>query len=277
MAVLEKVAPLADTSDDPNEMARAARALRALGRFHEANAAYRDASPGAPNDPAIKTAWGELFLEKYHNAEALKSFQMALQTDARWTPALLGAARTLADENPPQAIAMAKQRARDQPSSSTRTSSSPAQAADAEQARRSAAGAGEGAGGQSVEPRRARAARRDGVRRGQAAGVRGGGRQGAGDRAELRRGLSRRRRAGRAQLPLRRSGRSSHAAACRSTRTTRTLADLGSHLLRTGDEPAARAALEASFKSTRSTPVTKNLLDVMDKVDKFVTFATATS
>jgi tetratricopeptide (TPR) repeat protein len=47
-ALLEKVAPLADTSDDPIEVARAARALRALGRFHEANAAYRFAAPPRP-------------------------------------------------------------------------------------------------------------------------------------------------------------------------------------------------------------------------------------
>ena len=47
-AILERVAPQAETSDDPDELARAARALRALGRFQEANAAYRDASTGAP-------------------------------------------------------------------------------------------------------------------------------------------------------------------------------------------------------------------------------------
>src|SRR2546423_1678422 len=35
--ILEKVATLADTSSDPTEVARAARALRALGRFEEAN------------------------------------------------------------------------------------------------------------------------------------------------------------------------------------------------------------------------------------------------
>ena len=38
--------------------------------------------PRAPNDPAINTAWGELFLEKYNKAEALKSFQTALEADA---------------------------------------------------------------------------------------------------------------------------------------------------------------------------------------------------
>src|SRR3954463_7202261 len=89
-ALLEKVAPLAETSDDASEVARGARALRALGRFHEANAAYRLAASGAGNDPSIQSGWGDLFLEKYENAEALKSYQMALQIDARWTPAIIG-------------------------------------------------------------------------------------------------------------------------------------------------------------------------------------------
>ena len=58
---------LADTSDDPNELARAARALRALGRFQEANAAYpagRD--DGARTTRRSRPRWGELFLEKYN-------------------------------------------------------------------------------------------------------------------------------------------------------------------------------------------------------------------
>src|ERR1700704_5836790 len=49
-----------------------------LGHFGEANSAYRDAVSLAPKDAAINTAWGELFLEKYRNDEALKSFQAAL-------------------------------------------------------------------------------------------------------------------------------------------------------------------------------------------------------
>ncbi len=48
-------------------------------------------------------------------------------------------------------------------------------------------------------------------------------------------------------------------------------ADLGLHLLRTGDEPAARAALEASFKADGFDLVTKNLLDMLDVLDKFET------
>ena len=71
---------LADTSDEtPPKLARAGAALRALGRFQDANAAFRDASAAAPGDAAIQTAWGDLFLEKYNKAEALKSFPAALR------------------------------------------------------------------------------------------------------------------------------------------------------------------------------------------------------
>src|SRR5262249_43751079 len=93
---------------DPREVLRAARALRALERFKEANAAFREAASSLPTDPDVQTSWGELFLEKYDNVEALRSFQMALQLDARWTSALVGAARALSDDTPPQAAAFAK-------------------------------------------------------------------------------------------------------------------------------------------------------------------------
>jgi tetratricopeptide (TPR) repeat protein len=48
-------------------------------------------------------------------------------------------------------------------------------------------------------------------------------------------------------------------------------ADLGLHLLRTGDEPAARTALEAAFNANGFDAVTKNLLDMLDVLDKFET------
>src|SRR6185369_4512562 len=49
------------------------------------------------------------------------------------------------------------------------------------------------------------------------------------------------------------------------------LGDLGMHLLRTGDEPGARVALEASFKADPFNSLTENLLRMMDTLDKFVT------
>src|SRR5258705_3677931 len=54
-AILERVAAQADTSRDPLELARAGRALPALGRFKEANPAYRDASTDAPREPSIQS------------------------------------------------------------------------------------------------------------------------------------------------------------------------------------------------------------------------------
>jgi cellulose synthase operon protein C len=87
---------------------RAARAARALHQIDDAQAYFRDAIALAPNDPRINTEWGELFVEKYANAEASKSFQEALKADADYGPALLGMARALADENPPQAVMFAQ-------------------------------------------------------------------------------------------------------------------------------------------------------------------------
>src|SRR4029079_15859190 len=48
-------------------------------------------------------------------------------------------------------------------------------------------------------------------------------------------------------------------------------ADLGSHLLRAGDEAGSRVALEAAWKEDPFSKLTNNQLDVMDKVDKYVT------
>lgn len=87
---------------------RAARAARALHRIDDAQSYFRDAIALAPNDPRINTEWGELFVEKYANAEASKSFQEALKADADYGPALLGMAKALADENPPQAVMFAE-------------------------------------------------------------------------------------------------------------------------------------------------------------------------
>ena len=93
----------------PLPLFRAALAAQALGRFQDANTLFRAAASGAPEDPAVHTAWGELFLEKYNQADALESFTEALTLDDEWAPAHLGLARALANQNPPQARASAEQ------------------------------------------------------------------------------------------------------------------------------------------------------------------------
>lgn len=96
-----------NTSGDGEALFRAARAAAALGRARDANALYRSAT-GASADPAVDTAWGLLFLEKYNKPEALRSLQTAIKAEPEWAPAHAGLARVLADENPPAAAVSAE-------------------------------------------------------------------------------------------------------------------------------------------------------------------------
>ncbi|MCU1385773.1 MAG: tetratricopeptide repeat protein [Acidobacteria bacterium] len=269
--LLERVAPLAETSDDAGEVARGARALRALGRFHEANAAYRLAAGSAGGDPAIQAGWGDLFLEKYENAEALKSYQMALQIDPRWTPAILGSARTLSDENPPQAIALAKKALEINPSSVDAQIVLAGEAADANKHddARQALDRALAVNPSSLDAIALRAALsyvEDKPQDFEAEAAKalaiaprfGEVYRAAGDLAARNYRFDEAVELTRRALAL-------------DGGNARAQADLGSHLLRTGDEPGARIALEAAFKADPFNKVTKNQLDVMDKVDKYVT------
>ena len=65
---------------DPEGLFRAARAAQALGRPRDANSLFK-AADSVSADPAVDSAWGLLFLEKYNKPEALRSLQDALKTD----------------------------------------------------------------------------------------------------------------------------------------------------------------------------------------------------
>ncbi len=82
------------SENDAASLVRAGRAAAALGSAREAQSLYRTAAASGP-DPAVETAWGMLFLDKYNRAEAVKSFQQALTQDPNWAPALAGLARAL--------------------------------------------------------------------------------------------------------------------------------------------------------------------------------------
>jgi tetratricopeptide (TPR) repeat protein len=94
------------SGNDQASLTRAARAAAALGDARNANALFRAAS-GSGSNPALDTAWGLLFLDKYNYPEAVKSFQQALAADPEWAPAHAGLARTLAEDDPPAASAAA--------------------------------------------------------------------------------------------------------------------------------------------------------------------------
>jgi tetratricopeptide (TPR) repeat protein len=270
-AILERVAAAADTATAPVDLARAARAMRALGRPQDSKTAYQEAAAAAPRDVEINTGWGELFLEKYSRAEALKSFQDALQVDPAWVPALLGLAGALADDDPPQAIAIAKKALDINPSSVDAEVFLADQAIDQghhEEARALLQKA------LAVNPSSldahallaalayvedkaaeydAEVAKTLSISPSYGDVYREAGQLAAHDyRFDEAVALTRR-------------------ALALDPRNGRTLADLGMHLLRTGDEPGARTALEASFKIDPYDPVTLNLLRMMDRLDTFET------
>ena len=90
------------------DLYRAGQAARALDQFRQANMYFRRAASIAAGSAAIHAAWGDLFLEKYNYPDAVQAFNEAIGIDDRWVPAHLGLARALADENPPAARAAAE-------------------------------------------------------------------------------------------------------------------------------------------------------------------------
>ena len=107
-ALLEPLTEAAADESGPASVLRAARAAQALSRSRIANAFYREASAALPGSPVVETSWGELFLERHNEAEAVACFQRAIEADARYVPAIVGLARALADRNPPAAAEQAK-------------------------------------------------------------------------------------------------------------------------------------------------------------------------
>jgi tetratricopeptide (TPR) repeat protein len=264
--------PLASTdAQTAPDLLRAGQAARALGQFEDANSLFRDANTLAPNDVLINTAWGELFMEKYNHQEAAKSFQAALEADASWVPALVGLARSVADENPPTSRELVEKALKAAPTNV------PAllmlATLDVDDAKRDDARASIRKALQtnpnSLEARSLDAAL-DYVE---------------GKTAEFETAV-----AGVMKInPIyaevyRVAGEmTAHnyrfAEAETLTRkalsvdmdSPRALADLGMILLRTGDEAGARTALDAAFKSDPYDVVTFNLLALLDSLDQFET------
>ncbi len=270
-AMLVRIAGTATTADDPNALARAARALGALNQSQEANAVYRDAASLAQRDAVINTAWGELFLEKHQKGEALKSFKMALLVDPRYVPALLGSARALADDNPPEANANVQAALKVNPLSADAYVFSASQALDA--------GKRPEAKDLLKKALEINPASLD-ARALSAALAYVEDRKGDYDTAVAEMlAISPKfgdayRVAGElaaANYRFDEAAALTRQAVSLEPRNPRALADLGVHLLRTGDETGARRALEDAFAIDAFDAVTFNLLQMMDTLDTFVT------
>ena len=256
------------------DLYRAGQAARALNQFRQANMYFRRAASIAAGSAAIHAAWGDLFLEKYNYSDAVQAFNEAVEIDDQWVPAHLGLARALADENPPAGRAAAERALAIDPSY-VPAHLFLAELAMDEGKREAGYTAIERAlevNPSSLEARALLAA---------AAYVE--------DRtsdfeAEVLRALAINpvygdvyRVAG--SLVARNYRFEEAVALVRKAvelepDNTRAYGDLGMHLLRTGDEPAARRALERSFAADPFDVVTFNLLEMLDTLEDFETIRT---
>ena len=84
--LLTTVVERSGRNQDQGSLVRAARAARALSRFEQANESYRAATMLGVDDPIIQAGWGELFLEKHNQADALKSFRQACRSPRMTRP-----------------------------------------------------------------------------------------------------------------------------------------------------------------------------------------------
>ena len=105
---LQLILLAAQDAETVRDFLSASRAARALGQSENAKEYLQDASSIAPDSVEVNSEWGELLLEKYNRAEALRSYEMALKADGDNSVALIGMARALSEDNPPQAAALAQ-------------------------------------------------------------------------------------------------------------------------------------------------------------------------
>ncbi len=252
-------------------LSRAARAAQALGQVRLANAYFQTATNLAPDDPRIHTRWGDLFLEKFNEAEARASYETALKADPQYVPALIGIARAVADSNPSAAESAARQAlAIDpaQPDAWVLLASEAMDASRRDEAREALAKV------LAVNPRHVEALalsaalaqiedRAEDVTRFTQQALTVNPRSGDVARAIGER-VAR-------QYRFDEAVRFLQQAVEIEPGNSRAQASLGLHLLRTGDEAAARKALDAAFARDPFDTVTYNLLSLLDTLDTFVT------
>ena len=263
----------ARTSSDSDVAASARRAPRTRSTVR----ATPRRSSSTPSAPAAIPRWsrprGAAVPREVQPAEALKSFQAALKADPDWAPAHAGLARVLEDEDPPKAAAAADEGARDRSELADRAPAARAACISTPIATpRRAREIDKALAVNPSQPRGARAARRRWPTSGRQGRLRRRGRRGAGDQSGVRRGLSRRRRAGRAATTAstkrwRSRGRRSTLDPDERARRRRPRHAPAAHRRRAGRAHGARA------RRSRSIPydvVTYNLLQMLDTLDKFV-------
>jgi len=266
---MQRLNPLASvrTFQGPDDYLRLARAAIGIREYLLAGDAYAEVAKVPRAD--IQAARGDLFLLRHKPGFAVTDYRAALAADPLWVPAMLGMARALAVEAPEDAeaaIAAAEKQAPDHPDLWMLKATLAIEREDRETAA-------------SALDRVAK------VRPGTVdeAALRASLALAAGHRPGVDAALAHIRSVDPlSALGFRRLGEQ----AARDYRFDDAAAfakqgaaldpddpyvhfDLGLYLMRTGDEAGARAALDRSWDLDDSAPVTKNLLDVLDRIAAF--------
>ncbi|MCC7009166.1 MAG: tetratricopeptide repeat protein [Acidobacteria bacterium] len=251
----------------PDDFFRLARAARGTREFLLANDAYQRIADVPRAD--IQTEWGDMFFERHQPGDAVTNYRKALEIDAQWVPAMLGLARALASENPAESrkqLEAARAQAPGHPDVALVTAQ---QRLEAEDPAGAAAALDELA---AIQPNTIEeAAERMAViykERGIEALDESAARARAIDPTS---GLGYRRASEQAAHDYRFDDSAALARKAIEADPDDAAAhfSLGLALMRTGDEPAARTALETSWDLDKSAPLTKNLLDLLDRLDGF--------
>ncbi|HVT48265.1 MAG TPA: hypothetical protein VHD57_10795 [Vicinamibacterales bacterium] len=255
------------TFSTPDDYLRLARAARGNREYLLANDAFQRVADVPRAD--IQTEWGDLFLERHQPGDAATNYRKALELDKRWVPAIVGLGRALADDDPEQsrrAFDAAKAIAPDDPDLWLATAEQALDANDIPAAAQALDGLARVKPGslQEAALRAAVAYKREGLAGADTAaarvhdlnpesalGYRAAAEQAARDyRFDDAAALARKATAIDAEDPL-------------------AFFDLGLDLLRAGEEADARTALETSWNLDKSSPLTKNLLQLLDDLDTF--------
>jgi cellulose synthase operon protein C len=271
LPLLTAVLRAGNSSPDPAVLFRAGRAAHALGSARDANALYRDAERAGAAAAAVETAWGWLFLEKYNPPEALRSFQAALKADHSWAPAHAGLARLLQDEDPPAAAAAAAKAVEIDPLLAEPHLLLAALHLDADRddQARDELNKALAINPSNLEAHAMFAAMayvrddRGGFDREVAKALEINATYGEVYRITAEQAASHYRFDEAVTL--------AEKALTLDPNNSRAAADLGMHLMRTGDEAGARRALDRAFRADPFDTVTFNLLHLLDNLDQFVT------
>jgi tetratricopeptide (TPR) repeat protein len=269
-ALLQRILARGNAADLASQF-RAARAAHALGLFERANERFREIAGVAGNEPEIQSAWGDLLLEKHNRADAARSFRAALQGNRRYPPAYLGLAKAISDDDPDSARQLVERALTLNPVFVPALVFMAELHLDA----RDRQGAGDWIGRAlavdptSLEARSLQAAvawvedRRDEFERLAQDILASNPKYGEVYRVAGAHAARHYRFEEAVELTRR--------ALALDPESPAANAELGMHLLRTGDEQDARAALDRAFRADPYDAVTYNLLGLLDTLDTFVT------